>query len=120
MSQYGYLVYEIADPEEVSRVTGVVPSQVKPRRNGLSSWRINTEADSGVLGIEPLVRVILERLEPAWDRFVELSQRFEPQVVCVVHVEAGDSVPSMALTAETIRKLAEIGASLDIDLYVMD
>jgi len=128
------------DPDQVSLLLGVDATETKRRGEVLSggftcrwsSWVWGTQmllnADS-----EDLVRQVLDKMEAARG---ELAQAREPwrlgaQINLVVYIygviEVEDdavpwadvSTPALHFTSETVRRLAAVGASIDIDSYII-
>jgi len=122
------------DPDEITRLTGITPTRI--RRAGdpiygasllseearqrirvkVNRWDVNSGLDPNV-DLPTQVKALFERLEPAWDRFIELSQQYVPVMECIVKSYGGDR-PQIFFDKEVIRKLAELNAEIGVDLYV--
>ena len=64
------------------------------------------------------MRAILERLESGWRSIVELCLRYDAAITCVVKSYGGDR-PLISFDKDTIKKIAELNADLDVDLYIL-
>ena len=76
------------------------------------------EVGSGLPSQEPLdeqIEALLERTRPIANRIRLLSERHVVQVSCIAY---SDNVPSITLSKGVIQAVNELGASIDIDLYV--
>ena len=111
------------DPDAISAAVGVAPSETwrrgSPRRVGgrphdESGWRLvsNCEASHD---LEMHAVALLDRL-PTSLNLTRLTSAWVAQLTFVVEVK--EEVPSMAFSAETLRRIAGLGADLDIDMYV--
>ena len=128
------------DPEQVSLLLGIAATATGRRGEVLSggftrrwsSWTWGTpmlvDTDS-----EDLVRQVLNTLEAARDELVEARARWRlgAQINLVVYmygvIEVEDdatpwadvSTPGLHFTSETVRRLAALDASIDIDSYII-
>jgi hypothetical protein len=62
---------------------------------------------------------VLARLAPAWSAFVELGVRYDAYINCVVESYDGDR-PAIPFDRDTVGRVAELRAAIDVDLYVLD
>ncbi len=58
--------------------------------------------------------VLLEKLGPVTGRILKLSERADVMFQCVAYVA---SRPPLHFEKQVIKKIADMGASLDVDLY---
>ncbi len=122
------------DPEEITRLTGITPTRTRRAGDPVSwasslseenrqrirvkanRWIVNSGLDSNV-DLPTQVKALLRRLEPAWERLIELGQQYEPVMECIVRSYGGDR-PEIFFDKEVIRKLIQLNAEIDVDLYV--
>ncbi len=122
------------DPDEITRLTGITPTRIQRAGDPVSwasslseedkqrirvktnGWVMYSGLDSNV-DLPTQVKALLEKLESAWDRLIELSQQYEPAVECIVRSYGGDR-PEITFDKEVVRKLAQLNAELGVDLYV--
>jgi hypothetical protein len=115
------------DPVEISRRLGLAPTKVARRdeRIGKSAlqykcdiWSISTGKRES-LALEEQVREILAQVGTSAHaiRSARDELSISVELACAVYVEG--QAPSMTLGPETIAQLAELGAGVDIDLYVL-
>lgn len=116
------------DPDQVTALTGITPSKtwrlgeiINPRaimRYQHYGWRVKSDLSLSA-DLEEHVRTVLEQLKPAWPVLVELGRRYDVEIACVVRSFGGDR-PSMHFDKDSVKRIAELNAALDIDLYVFD
>lgn len=122
------------DPDEITRLTGITPTKTLRAGDPVSwasslseenrqrirvksnRWEVDSGLDSSV-DLPTHVKALLQKLEPVWDRFVELGQQYEPVMECIVSSYGGDR-PEIFFDKEVIRKLIQLNAEIDVDLYV--
>lgn len=109
------------EPEEVTAFVGVTPSKtwrtgdaIERSRRAYDSngWRVSAERP---LDVEAGVDALFERLAPHWKALRQLSD--ESRVELSVVIYAGQQVPAIHLRRDQIDRLAELGGSVDVDVY---
>jgi hypothetical protein len=115
-------------PDEVTATLGLAPSR-SWRTGDLINERMGRRRSTGEwclssgLGLDaPLeehVDAVLRQLRPCWPRLVDLCTRYEAGLNCVVKSYGGDR-PALPFDKEVVRRCAELGAWIDVDLYVFD
>lgn len=111
-------------PEEITSAVGLRCDQswVSGQRRGPT---IILQTDNGwVVGsglprtspLEDHVDSLLRRLAPIAEKVKELSTRNAVEVSVVIYAE---NEPALSFESRTLNVLAGMGASLDIDLYIM-
>lgn len=93
----------------------VGPGTSVPHRN--NAWIL----DSPLRGSDDVaehVEAVLARLRGNWPEAVRLCRQYEAQMHGVIRYY-GEAVPPISFSAETLRQLAELGALLDVDFYVL-
>lgn len=58
---------------------------------------------------------VLAQLEPQWNAFVSLCNKYEAFISC--EVCAYEYIPEMTIDKKTVRRIAVLNASIDIDYY---
>lgn len=135
---YGGEAGEELDPDEFSELIDVAPTKVwrrgEPRRSGrvreATLWWWET-GDQVERDSERLVVQVLEKFEPVAGQLGQAKIRWgitlAVGLVVTMYVEAHEvdgaievaaATPALFFSAETLSRLARLGASLDADLYV--
>ncbi|MEV5966206.1 DUF4279 domain-containing protein [Kribbella sp. NPDC051952] len=128
------------DPESLTSLLGIIPSKVMRRGDVLRSGRVRdvtvwwwetperVEWDS-----EALVLEVLDAFEPVAEQLAEAVRRWGLTLVIglvtsmygVIQADSDNEIgldvatPALAFSAETLRRLGRLGASIDVDLYVI-
>lgn len=108
------------DPMELSRSSGVAASRTgrrgDRRRNGRYETRNFWEVRSGLpddCAPDEHVHNVLNQLSPGWSTFLNLTQRY----FAVMRVVIKGPNPGIGIDRKDMMRLADLGASLDIDAY---
>lgn len=114
------------DPDVMTEMLHVQPTKIwrigderaKPG-SGLifenSGWRIESDlAQARPVGDH--VENLLNRLAPGWDALKTISSAYYIELALAITIREGDR-PELHFDAATVRKLAEINAHVDVDLY---
>ena len=115
------------DPKQITRELGFPPSEtwmrgeptvpgglIKHKQNG---WAANSRLAKSAT-VEQHAEDILAALAPVWSKFIELSKSHYVELSCVVYSNGGDR-PELGFKNKVVKQLAEIGAHIDIDFYVL-
>lgn len=112
------------DPEQITRKTGLNPTEtwrvgdVRHARTGRvhadAGWRIDAEGELGV-DVGTYIEHLLDRVWPVREDFQALAATCNVQFSVVLHCR--DETPAVHLAGDTVRRMAALGAALDIDLY---
>ena len=116
------------NPDDVTRLLGLQPTEAwrvgdritairVPRFFSDSAWRLHSGLPD-TTDLEEQVKSLLDRLEPVWDVAVELGKKHYAEFSCVVYSYGGDR-PAISFDNEVIKRLAELNATLDVDLYIL-
>jgi hypothetical protein len=112
-------------PEEITRLLGLTPGKtwrqgelVHPRakhRHRQNGWRLDAPGDENGTDLDERVSALMDQITPRADRFASLPPGSEVELSCVIYI----SVPSpvLGLSARNVKRLAELGAHLDLDVY---
>ncbi len=111
------------DPEEVTEFLQVVPTRIwrigEARAPKLAfkenGWQLSSSLAPNA-DLEEQVLDLLSRLDPVGDKIVNLGTYRE--FLCVVY--AYEYAPEMHFQTETLRRIAALGADIDIDFYPME
>lgn len=122
---------EALSPDRISEVVGVSPDEAimkgEVRANSVSGlpakwsvWRL-IERGSSSVDISELIRVIYQRMLPLKDGLKEVDALgCEISLEVVLYLEPLDECgPGFCLDIPTVKLLAEIGAVVDVDQYLM-
>lgn len=113
-----------APPQRISDALELAPTRTwlkgetiggSVRRSASNGWALERAAQT--VDVEALVVDLLGRLPT--DSSARLSRVIGSwELQCSVVVTVRDETPALHWSAPTIRRLAELGASLDVDLYL--
>lgn len=114
------------DPAHVTEALGLEASQVwrrgDPKRYRLSGCE---ECDGWVLklnereclDLDEVLSDLLAIVEPVWTHLSDFRKSSDAEVQFAFEIYTVDSIyPSISLSVAQVRKLSEIGASIDIDI----
>jgi hypothetical protein len=112
------------DPDRISVALGIEPTAtwLKGQPIGGSArlwsengWSMETRGEG--YEVDSFVRFLLEKLPSDFhQRLDKVATRWEVQ--CSIVVSLKDETPSLNLSAYVVRRLSELEASVDIDLYL--
>lgn len=112
-------------PDAVTRLLGVTPtkiwsegdrmppSKIKRKSNG---WSLRSSATPTIADLEAHVRWLLSHLPHGLDALKQDCGNWYAEISVVVDLR--DGAPVLHLPAELLGRLANIGASIDVDMYV--
>jgi Domain of unknown function (DUF4279) len=112
-------------PEDVTARTGLQPTESwrtgdrigkTVRLYTMNGWSLSSGLDSSA-ELDDHLRALLDLVEPVRPALSELSTRWELEVSCALY--AREYVPACHFDRETIRRLASIGAEIDVDFYCL-
>ena len=108
------------DPEEITLAVGIEPSEIT--RIGETRFKGNAwTVESGIseeVDLPTQVRSLLHRLDSSWPSLVQLGQRYDAVITCVVESYGGDQ-PAIYFEKDIVKRVAELNAHLDVDLYIL-
>lgn len=111
------------DPQTISSHLALIPTRTwkagetppwRRRPEEVSGWRLASPLDAPH-DLETHASWLLDQFPTHLD-LSGVSRAWRAQIVFVVEVQ--DETPAMAFSAETLARIAKIGADLDIDVYV--
>jgi len=116
------------DPNEITTATNLEPSKawrkgdlIDPRRPARrhkeGGWSIASGCEDTV-DIESQIKALLKRLCPARQALVSLGKRYDAEVECVMYIYGGER-PAEHFDRDAVRQMAELNASIDVDLYIL-
>ncbi|MDQ8196402.1 DUF4279 domain-containing protein [Coraliomargarita sp. SDUM461004] len=117
------------DPDELTEFLGIEPTSVSRKGERIpdqlpkcSSWQISTDnIKNEIIDIYEMAESIVEPLQKHHERISEAMHRFNLAAVLQVVLWISDNekhpMPAIGFETETIKFLAEIGASIDVDTY---
>lgn len=118
---------EDLEPEEITAVIGIVPTKtwkvgdliskgatLRHKQNG---WSLKSKLEDSAT-LEDHVESVLERLKPSWQHLVKMCTRYYTEIECIIYVY-GDDSPAIHFNRETLKRISELNAEIDIDLYVL-
>ncbi len=116
-------------PDEISALLDKVPTKIwktgdliSPRstlRRKQNGWSLSSNVED-IYYLESHVKSIFEKLRSSWESLVNLCHLYDAEISCVVYVDVGDSVPAIHFDQDTIQKVAELNAEIDVDLYYLE
>lgn len=121
-----YIVDFDCDPGAVTAALGIQPTRTWLKGERIEpSIRVRTSNGWELAGIDSgegdpvaLIRELLKRLPSTLAKIGEISSKWDAQLAVVM--EIGHPTPPFNLDRATIRRLADLSMSLDVDLYVDD
>ena len=124
MKQQVKLVFMGRSPIEMSRLLGINATEQTlagtPRPDGGSwkhnSWALSSGVPEAEIDSEVHFRALLARLKECWPKVLAISEQVEAVVSWVVRVDNDQSGPVASLGPDTLAKLSELGATLDVDI----
>jgi hypothetical protein len=114
------------DPDRVTALLGLRPrhtwragdqrGKFPLLRHVNNGWMLGSELPV-TSGLSEHMEALLGRLSPVWAVAVALGEQFHAEFSFAVYCYGGDR-PAIHFDPETIRHAAELGAALDLDLYI--
>lgn len=81
-----------------------------------NGWEYRVESLRGeTLGV--LVAKVLDAVSDGWERVVKFVPSYDAQMSCAIYL-VGDERPEIQFDPESVRQLAALKASIDVDVYV--
>lgn len=121
-------LYEFScDPAEITKALGVEPTATAKTgdlraRDTILKHKCNSwDLDSALVGqfdVDEHVSQLMKRV-PDLDRVRRLDPAVKAQLTCVVHLFGDDNRPTLSLSHQSMAYLAKLGASYDIDYYLI-
>lgn len=113
------------DPEEVTRVAGVEPSEVwrigdlvVPRgqlRHKFNGWLLRSQLSSSA-ELHEHVEYLLQKLAPGKEQVARFGQEHQARVTCILQIQ-GDERPLIYFEPKVLGEVAEIRAGIVVDYY---
>jgi hypothetical protein len=117
------------DPEEITNLLGIAPSLtwkkgdlIHPKAHIIrkfNGWEFKPDLSEDEQ-LEVKLFSLVDELNKAWKTLIELTNNNCYAEISIVINVYGDNIPAINFEPEIIRKIAEINASIDIDLYILD
>ncbi|MEP7012501.1 MAG: DUF4279 domain-containing protein [Acidobacteriota bacterium] len=103
------------DPTETWKIgEPMLPSPIRTHQE--NGWELASQLAT-TAGVGDQIGHLLGRLEPARDSFDSLGEAYR-EFSCVIF--ANDGVPEIHFSHDTLQRIVELGASIDVDLYCME
>ncbi len=111
------------EPDEITQMIGLTPTDTwkagdlrgrSIRRHETSGWRLRSRLDEP-LWIERHVQDVIAQLTPKWPDVVHLCLQYQAMINCVCSIY--DASPVIHFGRETIKRVAELNAWIDVDYY---
>ena len=120
-----YIFSVLKTPEQITKIVGIPCDK---------SWRIGDKRGKSILthkknawalcsnlsnsdSIQEQVEKLLERLSPYKNKIKKISENDNVQFSCIIHTSTS---PALHFSMAIMRKICQLGASLDIDLYLIE
>lgn len=115
-------------PEDVTRLVGLTPTKTWRLGDAIQQTQLRRKCDGWVIGLpsreaydmDNVLRELLDILAPHEDRIAEAARQFALAVEISVGVYISGETPASLFSADTIRRLSSLQASLDIDLILIE
>jgi hypothetical protein len=113
--------------EEIASLVGLTPTKTWKRGEAIRKTNLSRKEDGWVFGIpqrethdmEALLRELLDVLEMRGQGLAEATSRFSLSKEISFGVYVRDETPAAWFSVETLRRLAALDASLDIDVMLV-
>jgi hypothetical protein len=120
------------EPNDITKELSIIPTKTwrinddigKPGKSAnkhkYDGWKLST-GHIQTLDVESSLNNVLEILQPVTEKLKELILRLNlgAEISCAIHIENGET-PSIHFQQTTLRKITELNAEIDIDLYVFE
>mgnify|MGYP000235736874 CR=1 FL=1 len=114
------------NPDHVTQHLGIQPTSVDASgaksdlsKPVLSSWELSTETVTGDIDVYKLTDNLIKKLEPLKGKIQEIckSHNLSPRLnlILVLSIDKGESVPDVGFGGKAVRFLGEIGAFINVD-----
>jgi hypothetical protein len=114
--------------EDITALVGIIPTSTgkagdlispnRPLRHQNNFWCIKSPLEQSE-ELDVHIQEILKILQPGWSVLTELCNHYNAELSCYIYVEDEDMrVPAIHFNKETIQKVSELGAEIDIDMYL--
>ncbi len=115
-----YLVFAGLNPDLVTETLGLKPTRevLKKGRGdeGRLEWILDSDADPKSRSGSQHFASIFGKLDPIWGRVISIAATCDVYVNWFVEI-GDEGAPEMNIDVSVIRKLSELGAAIDIDLF---
>ncbi|MHB8357508.1 MAG: DUF4279 domain-containing protein [Vulcanimicrobiaceae bacterium] len=114
-----YLVLAGSEPDAITEQVGIQPTRTINREGKTGrrrEWILDSDVEPSSRSAKAQFMSILDKLAPRWAHFLLVARQCDVYLNWVVELDLEDGSPDMNVDGSVLRKLAEIGASLDIDL----
>lgn len=122
---YGFIGPHV-NPNEITAATGIAPdrtwkagNRVFPARELVhpnSGWIVASKSTS-VDDLGDHIQSILEQLAPSWNAVCDLATRYDAGISCAIYLHSTEATPGIHLEVGMLRRVVELNASFDLDLY---
>lgn len=116
------------EPEEITETLGIVPTQtwkvgtpIGKRGIGRyedNGWQVKSKLEK-YADLESHIQSVLQQLEPAWESLAKISALYYTELSCHIYLYDDEQVPAIHFEQEVVRKIAELNAEIDVDIYVL-
>ncbi len=113
-------------PNEIGRILGLRSSKTwragekiesTIRLHKQNGWRLDSGLTKG--SIEQKVKFLISKIQPKLKAFKRLPPHAAIELSCIIYTRS-DHRPAISFPREALKTLSEIGASIDIDLYILN
>lgn len=113
------------DPDEVTEIVGLQPTETKRRADPIpkhSSWTVSEgKVEGDVIDVYDLSNSLISKIAPYKAEIIRAKQSFGLdavlEVVLWISTDESISTPAIGFESEVISFLSDIGASIDVDTY---
>lgn len=119
------------NPDVVTQHLGIQPTSVDAsgarsdlNKPVLSSWELSTETVSDNIDVYKLTDDLIKKIEPMKAKILEICKihNLSPRLnlILVLSIDKGESVPDVGFGGKTVRFLGEVGAFINVDYRLSD
>ena len=112
--------------EEITRLLGLSPTRTWRRgeavhlrahnaRHRQNGWRLSAPCDPSTTGLAEQLEALLCLVAPHAEQFAALPPGSEVELSCFIY--ACNHRPVITFSADAVRRLARLGAAIDVDCY---
>ncbi len=114
------------DPEEITKILGILPTKtwivgdligrtILHRKE--NAWVLKSQLQKNA-DLESHIKDVLARLQPSWQKVVELCSKYDSEISCVIYsVESqGEAIH---FDKEILKSVFELNAEIDVDYYCL-
>ncbi|AFZ28098.1 hypothetical protein Cylst_6130 [Cylindrospermum stagnale PCC 7417] len=114
------------DPNEITSILGILPTRTSRigdligksiLRRKENAWVLKSQLEQSA-DIESHIKDVLARLQPSWEKLVEICSQYYTEISCVIYCYDQQS-PAIHFNKAIIRSAFELNAQISVDYYCL-